>query len=92
MPLTALDADIIRAKINEAADDLRFVFEENRLSHLAQATLINAGCDTLRRMARFASTEAEVRAALAAQLNLDEATSLQERVLVADICSVWNDA
>jgi hypothetical protein len=43
-------------------------------------------------MARFATTEAEVRAALAAQLNLDEATSLQERVLVADICSVWNDA
>ena len=92
MPLPALDADAVRVQLNQAADDLRFVFEDNRLSQLAQATLVNAGCDTLRRMARFASTEAEVRAALATQLNLDENANIQDRILVADICSVWNDA
>ena len=86
-----MDAAATSAATQTAGEDLRYIWEENELSEHAHAVLATLGYDKIRRVARFAETEARLRAALRAQLPLGETTSVAERILVADIFSCMSE-
>ena len=71
---------------------LRFLLTTCEIKSASQATLFEAGVNTLAKFAAFVTTETDLKEVLKSSFSLDPATSLSSRAQIASYVAAWNQA
>ena len=87
-----LNAEEQVGALEKGSSDLKFLFAREQVSEELQAKLYSVGITTVAKFATVASDEADLKALLAAEFELDSATSLAARVKVASVVVAYKSA
>ena len=80
------------AKLAKGAAALRYLLQTHGIKDVNQATLFDAGIDTVAKYAAFAATEDDLTQVLKAHFSLDAAANLSNRAQVACFVVAWQTA
>ena len=80
------------AKLAKGSADLRYLLTQHRVTDTAQATLFEAGIDTVAKFSASFSGESDLKDVLARDFSIDPTTGLQARALAASFVVAWQAA
>ena len=89
MPLQTYDAEITKSHIAKLKPALAFILAKSEVSEAFQAVLGANNVTSLPRFAGLSSEEPGMIAIIKSQFGLDVETSMDDRMLVADVCAAW---
>ena len=92
MPLPDLSPEQRKAALESASADLRYLLVREEVLEVHQGKLFRTGVTTLGRFAALVGTEAELKELATAELGIDSAADLLQRVQASALVCAWQSA